>query len=155
MKQCSNCEVLRPDDQFYQRSDRPGVLHSWCIVCTKELRVSRNVAIAAYQKRRRADRNTEEKRVEKDYQLRYNFDLTLAAYNAMLEAQDYVCAICGKENGTDAHSGEKTKQLSVDHDHETGAVRGLLCFRCNTSIETLTVPGVLHRAVEYLRRAEG
>lgn len=47
-------------------------------------------------------------------------------YNQMLRRQHNVCAICGgKDYGRD---------LAVDHDHETGAVRGLLCMRCNTGL---------------------
>lgn len=48
-------------------------------------------------------------------------------YDTILEAQGGVCAICGGVNP----SGRK---LSVDHDHETLDVRGLLCVGCNTSM---------------------
>lgn len=41
----------------------------------------------------------------------------------MLEAQDGGCAICGRP--------PKNQRLSVDHDHKTGLVRGLLCWTCN------------------------
>jgi hypothetical protein len=41
----------------------------------------------------------------------------------MLAAQDGVCAICRRP--------PKTKRLEVDHDHKSGLVRGLLCWRCN------------------------
>ena len=52
-------------------------------------------------------------------------------YNLLLESQDYGCAICGsKETGS-----HHTKYFSVDHDHKTGKVRGLLCFHCNTGID--------------------
>jgi hypothetical protein len=48
-------------------------------------------------------------------------------YLARLERQGRRCAICGKGCGTG-------RRLAVDHDHATGRVRGLLCFRCNTSL---------------------
>ena len=51
------------------------------------------------------------------------FGLTLQDYQQMLDAQNGVCAICGKKPGK--------RKLSVDHDHKTGIIRGLLCFRCN------------------------
>lgn len=41
------------------------------------------------------------------------------------DAQGAKCAICGK------HESQFTRRLSVDHNHATGKVRGLLCFRCN------------------------
>lgn len=58
---------------------------------------------------------------DKFYQSEYG--LTLAQVQAMSRAQGDVCAICHEK-----------KFLVVDHDHETGKVRGLLCYRCNTFI---------------------
>jgi hypothetical protein len=67
-------------------------------------------------------------------------------YEAMLEAQDYRCAIClePEQNGN---------RLSVDHDHShKHAVRGLLCSKCNSAIGLLRDDAdVVQRAAEYLR----
>lgn len=52
--------------------------------------------------------------------------LTLEGYDRLLALQGGVCAICGKP--------PKRNRLAVDHNHDTGAVRGLLCFRCNYGI---------------------
>src|SRR5690606_16122139 len=51
------------------------------------------------------------------------YGLTPAEYDALLEAQGGRCAIC--------RARPKSKRLAVDHDHGSGAVRGLLCSRCN------------------------
>ncbi len=61
----------------------------------------------------------------------------------MLAAQGGVCAICKTPpNGV---------RLSVDHDHKTAAVRGLLCAPCNTGIGMLRdSPMLLAMAEEYL-----
>ena len=53
------------------------------------------------------------------------YGISLLQYEAMLEAQNGVCAICKKTEG---------KHLSVDHNHVTGEIRGLLCSRCNLVI---------------------
>ncbi len=53
--------------------------------------------------------------------------MSLEDFNTLLLIQDYKCAICGKP-----HSEEK--KLHVDHDHDTGNIRGLLCHTCNTSL---------------------
>lgn len=79
--------------------------------------------------------------------LLYTYGLTLAEYDEMLLAQGNGCAICGKtpeENG---------KRLAVDHDHETGENRGLLCRQCNTGIGLLgdNYEGV-RQAMLYLRK---
>ena len=55
------------------------------------------------------------------------------------------CAICG--------NGPKSRALSVDHDHRTGHVRGLLCFRCNRNLPTYATPEWLRAAADYLERA--
>lgn len=64
------------------------------------------------------------------YSLKRNFGLTEAAYDAMLEGQGYVCAICQSPPGK--------RRLAVDHDHQTGAIRGLLCFKCNMAVGFLS-----------------
>jgi hypothetical protein len=51
------------------------------------------------------------------------YGLTSADYDTLLEAQGGKCAIC--------RGRPQSKRLAVDHDHNTGAVRGLLCSRCN------------------------
>jgi len=80
------------------------------------------------------------------------FGITLAQYNAMLEKQSGVCAICQKsEKVIDKRSG-KTNFLSVDHCHKTGKVRGLLCKECNTGIGKLKDDAdLIMKAAKYLK----
>ncbi len=59
-----------------------------------------------------------------DYELKYN--ITIRDYDEMFEKQNGVCAICGLP--------EITRRLSIDHDHKTGRVRGLLCVGCNITL---------------------
>jgi hypothetical protein len=55
-------------------------------------------------------------------------------YQEMLREQNGVCAICHQpEKHRDGQSG-KQKDLAIDHDHKTGAVRALLCSACNTAL---------------------
>ena len=54
------------------------------------------------------------------------FGITVEQYEEMLVNQDGGCAICGRKPGKIS--------LHVDHDHETGRVRGALCFRCNNAL---------------------
>ncbi len=75
--------------------------------------------------------------------------LTEADMQRLLEAQDGRCGIC-RRKPADVKGG----YLCVDHDHETGQVRGLLCSLCNLGIGNLDddLERVL-AAAEYLRRA--
>lgn len=75
---------------------------------------------------------------------RKQLGLTIEDYDRMLAAQGGGCAICG--------TTPKTRRLDTDHDHATGAVRGLLCHRCNRALPTWVTPDWLARADVYLRR---
>lgn len=79
-----------------------------------------------------------------DAKLRYRYGITLEQYLARVENQSGVCAICGRQP-------DEGKKLYVDHDHDTGDVRGLLCFSCNTGIARFgDDPEVLLAAIRYL-----
>lgn len=73
--------------------------------------------------------------------------LTVREYEALLEACDGRCEICG--DATNPKRGSKT--LCVDHDHDTGVVRGLLCRRCNSAIGLFgDDPNLIANALFYL-----
>lgn len=77
------------------------------------------------------------------------FGISLLDYDALLVKQGYCCAVCGCE---DWAAGGRWGGFHVDHCHETGAVRGLLCMACNTGIGKLQDdPALLDRAAAYLR----
>ena len=99
-----------------------------------------------YNARSRARRAKETKPTE--YYLKKNYGLTLSQYREMRDAQDGLCAICGKADT----SG---KNLAVDHCHKTGRVRKLLCWVCNTTIGRYEDdPAILDKAAKYLRDHE-
>ncbi len=72
-------------------------------------------------------------------------------YQEMLREQNGVCAICHKpETHRDGLSG-KPKDLAIDHDHKTGAVRALLCSSCNTALGLFEDdPALLAKAQSYV-----
>jgi hypothetical protein len=81
--------------------------------------------------------------------LQKNFGIDLADYQRMFVEQEGACAIC-RQPETEKRNG-KAKWLAVDHDHTTGAVRGLLCVACNTGIGKLgDDPARLRAAATYL-----
>lgn len=62
----------------------------------------------------------------------WKYGLTVERYYAMLAAQGGKCALCCKPEGR-KYRGKRVK-LSVDHDHKTLVVRGLLCYNCNLKL---------------------
>ena len=139
MKSCSTCGVEKPLTEFYARPN--GVLRAQCKTChgakSRQSPSAHGPVHREYQRRWRA-KGGQHKMVLK------RFGLTPAEYAARLEAQSGACAICG---------GRDARRLSVDHNHETGAVRGLLCRNCNVGIGALGDDAdVLRRAAEYLEK---
>jgi hypothetical protein len=92
----------------------------------------------------------ENKRRIRDLRLQREYGITLADFENMLAAQGWRCAACGVSR---AEMTGQRREFVVDHDHETGIVRGLTCHRCNT---TLGLTGddvsVLTALIAYLRR---
>lgn len=78
------------------------------------------------------------------YERKLNYGLSQADFDAMLEAQNFKCAICETED-----SGKRS--WHVDHDHETGEVRGLLCLHCNVGLGHFKDrTDLLGKAADYL-----
>jgi hypothetical protein len=82
------------------------------------------------------------------YRLDRKYGITVEAYDAMLEQQKGVCAICG--NGQTAVSRDGIKRLHIDHCHAEGRVRGLLCLKCNTALHFIENEEWMKRARKYL-----
>lgn len=74
--------------------------------------------------------------------LKMRYGITVEEYDRRMAEQGGVCGICGQP--------ERLRQnLAVDHDHDTGAIRGLLCFDCNVGLGKLE--RYIDRASAYLQ----
>src|SRR5229473_7496563 len=87
----------------------------------------------------------------RQYHLRAKFRMIPSEYAKLITEQNGLCAICreperAKQNGV-------VRNLAIDHDHDTGKLRGLLCSDCNRSIGMMMDnPERLESAARYLRR---
>lgn len=82
------------------------------------------------------------------YKLRKQYNMTPEDYEVLLQQQSGVCAICGATNPNGS-------RLGVDHDHETGKVRGLLCSTCNVALGKLEKDRTwAEKAITYLIQAD-
>lgn len=126
-KQCSRCKETKPLSEFGKRGTHsPG-------------KSTKPGKIGSYQCYCKPCRK------QMDYERNIQrYGITLDEFNELLAAQDMKCAICRKEVEGDT-------RLHIDHDHTTGAVRGLLCSPCNLFIGMADEdPDILRRAAEYL-----
>lgn len=102
-------------------------------------------------KQKARENNKKHPMTKKNGRLRAEFGITLEQYNELLEKQGGGCAICGKKMTGVKEAGKREHALYVDHDHETGKVRGILCNLCNFGLGNfLNNPVLLIRAAEYL-----
>lgn len=94
-------------------------------------------------------KNKERKRpIKQRSSLMYKFNITMEMYEQMLMDQDFRCGICKK------HMSEFTRRFAVDHCHETGKIRGLLCMKCNIGLGNLgDTEKSLEQAMAYLKIA--
>ena len=166
-KFCGKCKCNKPLNDFYNdKRSKDGKQHH-CKIChsnyynipeNKELRkkylkeyYKNNHDMPEYKEKKNTYRKKYAMKPEKkiaDYKtyLLRTYGITLEQYNQMLEEQEGKCKICGK------HHSESKKRMAVDHNHETGAIRGLLCTNCNTGIGLfLDNPTLIENAINYLK----
>ena len=141
MKQCTKCKQSMPPtpEYYYRDKSKSDGLSSRCKECAfysvREQKLAANRAYSRTEKGRQVSRESARRHRAsgkyKDNVLRREYGITLDDYNERVEEQRGLCLLCGKpETLVDKPTG-KIKSLHVDHDHETGKVRGLLCGRCN------------------------
>jgi CRISPR/Cas system-associated protein Cas10 (large subunit of type III CRISPR-Cas system) len=165
MKRCNVCGELKPLDDFYKSAGMRDGHRNDCKVCNLAAKKARTALdpqtnrdrvkrwqrdnYERYRARQREYRNRpERKAADREYQLLRKYGITIAEYEARLRAQGGGCRICGDPP---AEGGS----LHVDHDHVTGKVRGLLCFRCNNAIGDLRDDiELVYRMLDYLDRDE-
>lgn len=132
MRTCTKCKVEYPSTSVYFPSEkaRPKGLASWCRECGrilmkkyKQTKKGRITYAKAEQKYRQTQKGND-KTISDNMKWRYG--ISLEQYNKILNQQNNCCAICGKS--------EPKQRLAVDHCHNTGKVRGLLCTYCNLSL---------------------
>ena len=81
-----------------------------------------------YGKKYRLEHKNQIKEKNRVGHLKRKFGMTLEDYNLLFEIQKGQCAICGR------HQKELKQALSIDHNHDTGEIRGLLCHECNETL---------------------
>lgn len=151
-KQCCTCKEFKNVIEFGKRKGRPNGT-SQCKQCERDRK-------AGYMRERRASNIEAARKYDREYRkanpkkirsinLKRLYGLTLEDFNRILLQQDNKCAICPHEH----LDGHKSTILHVDHDHITGANRGLLCKKCNTGLGEFkdNIQWLLN-AVEYLKK---
>ncbi len=162
-RRCCRCLQRKLKDEFTKHLE-------WCDQCFELKQARRFVFVDSDGKKKKLCRHCNKvkdiehfaRRAEKTYRqpcvdcrqeysrehcLRYLYGMSMQQYDAMLESHGGCCAICRTDR-----PGAKGKFM-VDHDHSTGAIRGLLCCRCNFGLGTFKDdPSILESAIRYLAK---
>lgn len=127
MKKCSKCFILKSLECFSKHKEGRYGVTSICKPCLV-------IKHRAYQK-------ANKERIKK-YKIEHTYGISYSFYKELIKQQKGLCKIC--------KSIEPKRALAVDHDHNTGLVRGLLCTRCNMFLGRIeSNPGFLERVLAY------
>lgn len=139
MKTCTKCNTEKPLSEYHKDKHSKTGYTSSCNDCRKAVRTRAGAPKPKYY-------------AEKDRwrKLLKQYGVTEQRYQEMFDAQNGVCAICENPE-MDKYANGTIRDLSVDHCHNTGKVRGLLCNKCNNAIGKFKDDTeILKRAINYL-----
>jgi Recombination endonuclease VII len=142
---CIACSVSKPLSEFrvYKAGDGRIRTRKRCSIC-----------LEAAHKRWVENNKDQSQKLTRKHHLG-QFKLSIPDWERMFAAQNGVCLICRKpEVARDNNNAGKIRRLSIDHDHETGKVRGLLCAKHNSALGLFQDdPVLLRAAADYLEKS--
>lgn len=149
MKICSKCHIEKDNSSFSKEKRAKSGLRSECKSC-KAKSDNKWYKLNPNKAKEWASANPEKK---VNIHLKYRYNISLELYNKMLADQNNLCKVCNKLE-TAITSGGIIRRLAVDHDHNTGKIRGLLCGKCNNAYGLLgedekTILGLLNYHREF------
>lgn len=142
---CLSCDLSKPVECFGTRNNKKTGIDSVCLECRR-----------IGDRKRYAASKAVRGESAKWAGLKWRFGVTRDEWFALLNSQDGKCAICLEEiKDTSVGKDDTRRRACLDHDHQTGKVRGLLCAKCNKAIGLLRDSLVIiTRAADYIRRHE-
>jgi hypothetical protein len=144
-KFCPHCKEEKYFSDFGKDSTKTIGVSSYCKPCAISNRLKNYKNSPEKEKEKLKQYYKKNKEKSRSYSLKNLYGLTLEQFDAMKNAQGGSCKICK------THESNLKRRLFVDHCHETGYVRGLLCQSCNTMIGNAKDNIlVLQSAINYL-----
>lgn len=124
-KVCRICKEEKDENLFVpiykKKKDNSMTYRNECKVCFNKMR-ERARQLNPTEARIKANKKRwSTKRLKK-------YGISSETYNGLSESQNEKCKICGGDNS------HIRRSLAIDHNHDTGEIRGLLCNRCNTTL---------------------
>ena len=153
---CKICNSNKPETDFYKKTGKYRKEYA-CKKCVNVRRRAFYLQNREYKIKKAKEYRIKNRETVLHNKRKQNFGITTEQFKNMLLKQNGTCAICKKTETSTINRGEnatKTNSLSVDHSHKTGAIRGLLCGRCNRGIGYFKDDiKLLYSAAKYLKKA--
>lgn len=143
-KRCNGCKNIKPYEQFFKDSaNKTDGRYSHCIECknksTMEWRSNNKDYYNSYMRDKNKAAYAEARFVR--------YGVTKEWYDNQLMIQDHKCAIPGcNRTATDKRT------MAVDHNHTTGKVRGLLCYKCNRDMHVIDNSEQMQKLLDYKKK---
>lgn len=155
-KVCSKCGIEKPLNEFGKEKRLKHGLRCWCKSCCSEYNkvynqinekrvkaqkkeyLARPEIKAMYAEYRERNKNK-----KAEYDLMRTYNITIEQKQQMITDQNGLCGICRAKF-------KNQKDACVDHDHETGKIRGMLCKTCNKLLGIIEKQGFLELSMNYL-----
>lgn len=133
---CRICGHIKNLQEFRIKDSKSDSRRNECTPCIRSIQ---------------RDRYHADPEKHKDRMRRTMYGLALGEYDRMYSEQGGLCAICREPEVSPERYTGRARKLFVDHHHQTGKVRGLLCMLCNIGIgQFRDDPELLRRAIQYL-----
>lgn len=154
MKLCNRCNSVKSFLEFDKDKSRKDGLYPVCKICSGEAKRKSNLKLKnenpeLYKRKRlqyvlnyKSNHPDRIKLSRLKQDLKKKYGITLNQYEKMLKLHNHKCAICGN-----IETSLTSNRLSIDHDHKTGKVRGLLCRNCNVAL------GLFKESIKNLENA--
>jgi hypothetical protein len=156
-KTCRNCHLAKPLLAFHRHRGTVDGRATYCKDCALayDRTVRKKSKLRAHKEWLKIPENRENvRKYLRVYHRKYHlagYGLTPQMYENMFDAQDGRCALC-QTHAVDCMRGI----LVIDHDHETGKVRALLCGKCNSGLGMFADnPALMRLAAEYVAQHKG
>lgn len=124
-KLCPKCKTIKFSNCFYKSNRTTSGLKSYCIECVKSCKTNTNEKRRTRTLKNKIENPEKHKVINRKKHLNNRYKMKQEEFEDMKSQQNNLCAIC--KNKSD-------KILHVDHDHNTGKTRELLCYKCNSGL---------------------
>lgn len=172
-KRCPRCKRTLPSGAFYKNRSALDGLNTYCKECRRlyesqpeqrakrwaylntpeqaAIREARNASPDYQETRARYRAKPEVQRRKRERALLRKYGMSIPVFTRLLESQRGRCLICGEPLFVGGPRQPRT--ATVDHDHRTGEIRGILCHQCNVGLgDFRDSPLLLCRAARYLEK---